>query len=126
MRRRATGPSPCERGVATVVPTFPAWRAYGPGSPHQPGPGGAEPQGCPRIQPRPLRKEANTVAIPVEHLKRLEAGLSTHESWLATLRRQIEGLEARAKFPSAQVSAACGRSALDALHVHVVQPQQAG
>src|SRR4029077_2962125 len=27
---------------------------------------------------------------------------------------------------SAQVSAACGRSALDALHVHVVQPEQAG
>jgi hypothetical protein len=36
------------------------------------------------------------VAIPAEHLKRLEAGLSAHESWLATLRRQIEGLEAEA------------------------------
>jgi hypothetical protein len=36
------------------------------------------------------------VATPVSHLKRLEAGLSTHESWLTTLRRQIEGLEAEA------------------------------
>lgn len=36
------------------------------------------------------------MAIPVEHLKRLEADLSTHESWLTTLRRQIEGLEAEA------------------------------
>jgi len=36
------------------------------------------------------------VAIPAEHMKRLEAGLSAHESWLATLRRQIEGLEAEA------------------------------
>jgi hypothetical protein len=36
------------------------------------------------------------VGIPSEHLKRLEEGLSGHESWLRTLRRQIEGLEAEA------------------------------
>jgi hypothetical protein len=36
------------------------------------------------------------VAIPATHLKRLEADLSAHESWLTTLRRQIEGLEAEA------------------------------
>jgi hypothetical protein len=37
------------------------------------------------------------VGIPSEHLKRLEEQLSGHESWLWTLRRQIEGLEAEAE-----------------------------
>lgn len=36
------------------------------------------------------------MSIPSEHLKRLEEELSGHESWLRTLRRQIEGLEAEA------------------------------
>jgi hypothetical protein len=36
------------------------------------------------------------VSIPSEHLERLEEELSGHESWLRTLRRQIEGLEAEA------------------------------
>jgi hypothetical protein len=36
------------------------------------------------------------VGIPAEHLNRLEEKLSGHESWLRTLRRQIEGLEAEA------------------------------
>ena len=36
------------------------------------------------------------MGIPSEHLKRLEEELSGHESWLRTLRRQIEGLEAEA------------------------------
>ena len=36
------------------------------------------------------------MGIPSEHLKRLAVELSSHESWLGTLRRQIEGLEAEA------------------------------
>ena len=36
------------------------------------------------------------MGIPSEHLKRLEVELSSHESWLGILRRQIEGLEAEA------------------------------
>lgn len=35
--------------------------------------------------------------IPPEHLERLEAELSEHESWLRTLRRQIAALEAEAE-----------------------------
>ncbi len=34
--------------------------------------------------------------IPPEHVERLEAELSGHESWLETLQRQIEALEAEA------------------------------
>jgi hypothetical protein len=36
------------------------------------------------------------LAIPPEHLERLEADLSAHESWLGTLRLQIAALEAEA------------------------------
>lgn len=36
------------------------------------------------------------MAIPAKHLKRLEAELSAHESWLRTLRRQIAALESEA------------------------------
>jgi hypothetical protein len=36
------------------------------------------------------------LAIPPDHLERLEADLSVHESWLRTLRLQIAALEAEA------------------------------
>jgi xanthine/CO dehydrogenase XdhC/CoxF family maturation factor len=36
------------------------------------------------------------LAIPPEHLERLEADLAAHESWLRTLRLQIAALEAEA------------------------------
>jgi hypothetical protein len=36
------------------------------------------------------------VPIPREHVERLEADLSAHESWLRTLRHQIAALEAEA------------------------------
>jgi hypothetical protein len=37
-----------------------------------------------------------SLAIPPDHLDRLEADLSAHESWLRTLRLQIAALEAEA------------------------------
>jgi xanthine/CO dehydrogenase XdhC/CoxF family maturation factor len=59
------------------------------------------------------------VGIPSEHLKRLEEELSGHESWLRTLRRQIEALEAEAS--AHEMTLRLGRDpnlrrALDELH----------
>jgi hypothetical protein len=57
--------------------------------------------------------------IPPEHLERLEAELSGHESWLQTLRRQIEVLEAEASAHEMMLwlgRDASLRRALDELH----------
>ncbi|MET0738462.1 MAG: hypothetical protein ABWZ89_15110 [Acidimicrobiales bacterium] len=66
------------------------------------------------------------MGIPSEHLKRLDEELAGHESWLRTLRRQIEGLEAEAAAHELLLMLGRDRElhrVLDALHD---QPELAG